>query len=100
MRRSLREAFRGGVADALILSLLVIVPIAFLGPGWRTSATFDRHGSFQRQHQSLSGKKEEGGSDNFDEPRSKRPSQPDRDIPFLRAFEIERQAEAARRKPP
>ena len=71
MKRYMKEIF----ADATILSLLIITPMAFLGPGWRTKNP-DGHVSaerFKREH--LPGEKaEEGGAAT------------ERDIPILRAF--------------
>lgn len=87
-----------GVSDALILSLLVIVPIAFLGPGWQTSSTYDKNGRFSKQHEheSLSGETGEDGQSLPSEPAHQ--SRKDRDIPILRAFEIERQAESSSKR--
>lgn len=94
VRRIIKEA----LSDALILSVLVIVPIAFLGPGWQTSSTYNRHGDFSRQHrESTSGETNEDGSlTPVDEQRSVQ-ARKDRDIPILRAFATEREAEASRR---
>lgn len=61
--------------DSVVLSALVILPIAFLGPGWKTQTPKDQiaRERFQREHASA------------DSPRS----MPDRDIPILRAFQKE-----------
>lgn len=88
MKKLLKEA----LSDTLILSVLVIVPIAFLGPGWQTSSTYDRNGRFSKQHQSVPGEAGEDG-EAVEEQQSRR----DRDIPLLRAFEVEREAERTRR---
>lgn len=64
------------LADSAILSLLIIAPMAFLGPGWR-SKNPDSHVAaqrFQREHQHLPG---ETTGDS---------AAAERDIPILRAF--------------
>lgn len=68
------------IADATILSLLIIAPMAFLGPGWRTKNP-DGHVSAQRfKREHLPGEEtEEGGRTE------------ERDIPILRAFKDERE---------
>jgi hypothetical protein len=90
-----RSIVKEAVRDALILSVLVIVPIAFLGPGWQTSSTWNRHGDFSKQHEqsSISGETNEDQSPVTQinqEPRK------DRDIPLLRAFATEREVESTR----
>ena len=88
-----RRIFKEALSDAVILSVLVIVPIFFLGPGWQGPSTYQKQGNFARQHESLSGEANEG-----DEPATTERPRKDRDIPILRAFETERQAEALRRR--
>ena len=72
MKRYMKEI----LADSAILSLLIIAPMAFLGPGWRPKNP-DGHVAakrFQREHQHIpdDGIETEGGVE--------------RDIPILRAF--------------
>jgi hypothetical protein len=93
-----RSIVKEAVRDALILSVLVIVPIAFLGPGWQTSSTWDRHGKFSEQHQqsSIPGETNEDGSSTG--PQIDEKPRKDRDIPLLRAFATEREVESTRSK--
>lgn len=72
MKRYMKEI----LADSAILSLLIIFPMAFLGPGWRTKNP-DSHLTaqrFQREHQHLTTETLEDRTAT------------DRDIPILRAF--------------
>lgn len=72
MKKLVREAVR----DALILSVLVILPMHFLGPGWTPPVSEQK--TFAQQHQVSSN----------ETPLTT--ARPDRDIPILRAFEVER----------
>ena len=76
MKKLIKEAFR----DAVLLSGLVIVPMVFLGPGWTSPRNRQSQAGFAELHQ-------QADSDN--EPQE---TQRERDIPMLRAFEVERQA--------
>ena len=72
MKRYMKEI----LADSAILSLLIIFPMAFLGPGWRTKNP-DNHliaQRFQREHQISTTE------------TSEEKTAIDRDIPILRAL--------------
>lgn len=65
------------LADAAILSGLIILPVFFLGPGWRPKSAFDQHG------RPINGGYPAGGSSPREETKEK---QPDRFIEILHAF--------------
>ena len=70
------------LSDTALLSVLIIFPLAFLGPGWRTNhSAVPQHGSFRDKHQPVSGETPE-----------KEHERHKRDISLLRAFEIEEDA--------
>jgi hypothetical protein len=72
------------ISDTAVLTMLIIVPLAFLGPGWRTNTSAkNQHGPFRDQHKSVSG---------ATSPEESQQQQHERDIPILRAFEVEREA--------
>lgn len=74
------------LTDTALLSALIILPLAFLGPGWRTNITNQtQNGSFRNQHKFVPGETPEERSNQFE-----------RDIPILRAFEVEREARESR----
>lgn len=75
MKKFAREVVR----DATVLSVLVIAPMSFLGPGW-TRPRPTREASFAQQHQQTSEDAEQWPP----------VPGPDRDIPMLKAFEVER----------
>lgn len=74
MKRYMKEI----LADSAILSLLIIFPMAFLGPGWRTkNPEMQNHIAtqrFQQEHQHAS------------EDATEAQPGAGRDIPILRAF--------------
>ena len=71
------------LGDTVVLSLLIILPLAFLGPGWRTTSQYQN--GFRRDHKPVSGEAQEGKYEDRE-----------RDIPILRAFETEREARQSR----
>ena len=76
------------LTDTALLSALIILPLAFLGPGWRTNTSSQtQNGSFRNQHESIPGETTENKHDQFE-----------RDIPILRAFEVEREARESRER--
>jgi hypothetical protein len=76
------------ISDTAVLSMLIILPLAFLGPGWRTNTSAkSRHGPFRDQHKSVSGETAQEDSE-----QQQQQQQYERDIPILRAFEVEREA--------
>ena len=87
----MKSFVRDIIKDTGLLIGLIIVPIAFLGPGWRTSATYGPQGSFAERHKSVSGETPEPQQD------EQRISEWERDIPILRAFEVERGAADSKR---
>jgi hypothetical protein len=84
MKRFIKEI----LSDTAILSVLIILPLAFLGPGWRTKdASLPQHGSFRDKHKPLPG-----------ETSDEKPAEYERDIPILRAFEVEKSAQEQRER--
>lgn len=79
MKRFVREI----LADAAILSGLITLPIAFLGPGWRPKDT-DYNPNHGRPNGNLTAEQPEGG---FAPPEEAKPK--DRYIPILHAFPTE-----------
>jgi hypothetical protein len=58
----MRPLIQEAIKDAIILSALIILPMTFLGPGWRTLSKDDRpvRDHFARQHVPRA---EEGGEE-------------------------------------
>lgn len=68
--------------DSAILSVLIILPLAFLGPGWRSQDSSRGHHGFREQHRPLPEETTGEGREGVK-----------RDITILRAFDVQREAD-------
>jgi hypothetical protein len=109
MNKFIREVFR----DTAILSGLVILPMLFLGPGWRVPEDRQLEMSFSEVHRPRKDTPEEpqlgdvdayaddGTGEGVQASRRNKPVQSHgrgRDIPMLRAFDVEREARNLRER--
>ena len=83
MTRVMKPFIREILRDAAVLSGLIILPLAFLGPGWRPKDTDYDHG---RAHGGRTGEPVSGE-------KSSDTSSTDRYIPILHAFPKEESKE-------
>merc|ERR1711939_1142074 len=71
-----KKLMKGVLVDTAVLCGRIILPIWFLGPGWRTNPDPGHGGAFEELHQSKD--------------QLQRRHEPQSDIPMLQAFDIEK----------